>query len=333
MRDSLSQASDGPKADYALERAMRFDLTDLKLFLAVMDAGSITHGADATHLSLAAASQRLRGMETEVGVRLLERGRRGIAPTSAGEAVAHHARLVLAQLARMHGELGEHAEGLRATVRLLANTAAMTEFLPKPVGAWLAAHPRVDVDLKERSSAQIVKAVAGGLAEIGVISDAVDSGGLKLRPFAIDRLAVVMAQSDPRAADKRIAFADILDEPHIGLAAGALQDHLEEQAEKSGRKLKVRTRVRTFEGVCWMAAQGVGIAVMPESAALRARRSTRVAILRLSDRWATRRLSLCYPFDAFHSPAVRDLIEHLAAQGEERSQRLSREAVVRQSGG
>lgn len=291
---------------------MRFDLTDLRLFLAVIDAGSITHGAAASNLSLAAASERLRGMEVTGGVRLLDRGRRGVAPTGAGEALAHHARLILSQLARMQGELGEHAEGLRATVRLLANTAAMTEFLTEPLGAWLAAHPRIDVDLKERPSAEIVKAVAGGLAEIGVISDAVDRAGLMLRPFAVDRLAVVMARSDPRAADKRIAFADILEAPHIGLAAGALQDHLEDQAEKMGRKLKFRARVRTFEGLCRMAAQGVGVAVMPETAALRSKRTTGVAVVRLTDAWATRRLSLCCRSEADLSPPARDLLEHLA---------------------
>lgn len=291
---------------------MRFDLTDLRLFLTVIDAGSITHGAAAANLSLAAASERLRAMEATGGVRLLDRGRRGVAPTVAGDALAHHARLILSQLARMQGELGEHAEGLRATVRLLANTAAMTEFLPEPLGAWLAAHPRIDVDLKERPSAEIVKAVAGGLAEIGVISDAVDRADLMLRPFAVDRLAVVMARSDPRAADKRIAFADILDEPHIGLAVGALQDHLEEQAEKMGRKLKVRARVRTFEGLCRIAAQGVGVAVMPETAALRSKRTTGVAVVRLSDGWATRRLSLCCRSDADLSLPARDLLEHLA---------------------
>ena len=97
---------------------MRFDLTDLRLFLAVVDAGSITGGAADVGLSLPAASERLRDMEAAGQVRLLERGRRGIRPTPAGEALANHARLIQRQIAQMRGELGEHASGLRATVRL-----------------------------------------------------------------------------------------------------------------------------------------------------------------------------------------------------------------------
>ncbi|RZM25885.1 MAG: LysR family transcriptional regulator, partial [Sphingomonas sp.] len=76
---------------------MRFDLTDLRLFLAVVDAGSITHGAADVGLSLPAASERLRDMEATGEVVLLRRGRRGIAPTEAGEMLAHHARTILHQ--------------------------------------------------------------------------------------------------------------------------------------------------------------------------------------------------------------------------------------------
>lgn len=291
---------------------MRFDLTDLRLFLAVVDAGSITHGAATANLSLAAASERLRGMETAGGMRLLDRGRRGVTPTAAGDAVAHHARLILGQLTRMEGELSEHADGVRATVRLLANTAAMTEFLPDPLGAWLAANPGIDVDLKERASLDIVKAVVGDSAEIGIISDVVATGDLLLRPFAIDRLVAVMARTHPLAEEKRIALADITDQPFVGLAAGALQDHVEQHAADIGHRLKVRARVRTFEGLCRMVARGVGIAVMPETAARRSRRSLPITAVRLSDSWARRRLSICYRSDAVLSSPARDLIAHLA---------------------
>lgn len=60
---------------------MRFDLTDLRLFLHVVEAGSITAGADRAHLALASASARIRGMEDELGAPLFERVRHGIEPT------------------------------------------------------------------------------------------------------------------------------------------------------------------------------------------------------------------------------------------------------------
>lgn len=292
---------------------MRFDLTDLRLFLAVVDAGNITHGAADVGLSLPAASERLRDMEAAGEVKLLKRGRRGVWPTPAGEALAHHARLILRQVAQMRGELGEHASGLRATVRLAANTAALTEFLPERLGAWMAAHPRIDVELKERQSFEIARAVSAGLVEIGILSGAVDTTNLQLSPFAIDRLVVVTSRDHPFADKKRVAFADIVHQHFVGLAGGALQDHIDVQAARIGVKLKMRVRIRTFEGICHMAAGGVGFGIVPETAARRCGRTAKVASIRLADEWATRRLAVCIRSKEELTPPARDLFEHLAA--------------------
>src|SRR5690242_6554160 len=109
---------------------MHLDLTDLRLFLRVAEAGSITGGAARANLALAAASARISAMEADLGVRLLDRGRRGARPTPAGRALLHHARLVLDQVERLGSEIAAYAGGLRGHVRLLANTAAASEFLP-----------------------------------------------------------------------------------------------------------------------------------------------------------------------------------------------------------
>src|SRR5580692_1569071 len=80
---------------------MRFDLTDLKLFLHVVEAGSITHGAERMHLAVAAASTRIRNMEAALGTNLLHRERLGVQPTPAGRTLVHHARIMLQQAERM----------------------------------------------------------------------------------------------------------------------------------------------------------------------------------------------------------------------------------------
>lgn len=292
---------------------MRFDLTDLRLFLAVVDAGSITHGATEAGLSLPAASERLRDMEATGEVRLLHRGRRGVVPTEAGEALAHHARTILHQLAQMRGELGRHAKGLRASVRVLANTAAITEFLPDRLAPWMATHPQVDVDLKERQSTDIARNVAAGFAEIGILSSAANASGLTSRPFAVDRLVAVYTHGHGLGERPKLRFADLLEHPFIGLTNGALQKHIEMQAAQFGAKLKIRVELRSFEGICRLAGEGVGIGIVPESAARRARRSAHIAIARLKDDWATRKLSVCIRTEEALTPPARSLFEHLAS--------------------
>ncbi|HDR9248310.1 TPA: LysR family transcriptional regulator, partial [Burkholderia vietnamiensis] len=87
---------------------MRFDLTDLRLFLNICEAGTITGGAERTHITLQAASERIRGMEDELGVPLLHRAKSGVQATDAGHALEHHARTVLQQIDQMRGELQQY---------------------------------------------------------------------------------------------------------------------------------------------------------------------------------------------------------------------------------
>ena len=296
------------------QHSMRFDLTDLRLFLAVVDAGSITHGAAEAGLSLPAASERLRDMEEVGGAMLLWRGRRGVTPTEAGEALVHHARTILQQMAEMRSELGRHAKGLRATIRLLANTAAITEFLPERLAPWMAAHPQADVDLKERQSTEIARSVAAGYAEIGILSAAAGTQGLQLLRFAIDQLVVVAPRTSVFAEMAEVRLLDLVDQDFIGLANGALQAHIDAQAARLGARLKMRVALRSFEGICRMAGAGAGIGIVPGTAARRCRRSARIAIIRLREDWAARRLSLCTHRDGVLAPLAQNLVEHLAAK-------------------
>src|ERR1700744_2554977 len=119
---------------------MRFDLVDLQLFIAVADARSITHGASRANLALASASARIKGLEADLGVALLKRGRRGIELTPAGESLLDHARIIMHNVDAMRGDLLAFSRGMKATVRLLANTAGLSEYLPKALAAYLAEH-------------------------------------------------------------------------------------------------------------------------------------------------------------------------------------------------
>src|SRR3954447_6745644 len=119
---------------------MHFDLVDLRLFRHVVEAGSITHGAERAHLALAAASTRIRNMEQTLGAPLLVRARHGITPTQAGRTLLNHARTMLEQAERLREDLGAYAGGLAGQVRVLSNTNALTEFLPEALSAFLASH-------------------------------------------------------------------------------------------------------------------------------------------------------------------------------------------------
>ncbi|HEX4329960.1 MAG TPA: LysR substrate-binding domain-containing protein [Burkholderiales bacterium] len=293
---------------------MRFDLTDLRLFVHIAEAGSITGGAARAHLALASASARLQGMEESIGAALFIRGRRGVQPTSAGRALLQHARLIAAQVERMVAELGEHARGVRGQVRLLCNTSALAEFLPQALSAFMALHPQVDVDVEEGTSQEIVRALLAGNGEIGIVNDSVDFGSLESFPFRADRLVLVAPRGHPLSKRRKVGFAQVLDHDFIGFTKGvALQEYLSGHAARLGRRIKVRVRLRSFEAVAGMVERGLGVAVMPESAALRCRQTMQICRIALSEPWSVRQLTLCMRSFTDLPPYARQLVEHLRA--------------------
>ena len=103
---------------------MAYDLTDLELFLQVVDQGSITQGADRAHLSLASASARITAMEKALGAKLLNRHRRGVVPSPTGWLLVAHARAIVGQLARMRTELAHAADGLQSPLVVVGSASA-----------------------------------------------------------------------------------------------------------------------------------------------------------------------------------------------------------------
>jgi molybdate transport repressor ModE-like protein len=299
-----------------MKTSMQFDLVDLRLFLLVVEAASITHGAARAGMALASASERIRLMEDSLGAPLLERNRRGVRATPAGSALVHHAQLVIQQLERLRAELSEYAEGLRGRVRLFANTTATAEFLPTALGTFLSLHPQIDIDLEERSSREIVRAIAQNLAEIGIVGDEVNPAKeLQTFPFAEDRLVLIAPRDHVVMSHQRtIAFREALGYDYVGLAAGhALQEQMEDHAARAGRRLKLRVRVPGFDAVCQVVGSGIGVAVVPAAAARRYRRSTAIRIIALTDSWAPRRLTICVrSLDTLPAHGQR-LVEHLRA--------------------
>jgi DNA-binding transcriptional LysR family regulator len=252
-------------------------------------------------------------MEAALGVALLERGRRGVNPTAAGRTLLHHARTVTGQVERMRGELRAFSSGLKSEIKMLSNTAALVELLPAALRVFLTAHPDVDIDIEERTSADIVLAVAEGRAEFGVVAGSADLGRLETRALAVDRLTVIVGKNHPLAQRTEIGFAELLDQPFVGLRAGALHEHLALHAARLGRRITYRVRLQSFGAVARLVEAGVGVGVLP-LAAVEHYRTPALAAIRLSDDWANRRLLVCATDFTALSAHARLFIEELERQ-------------------
>lgn len=268
---------------------MHFDLTDLRLFVWVADTCNLTRAAERQHLSLAAASARIKALEAQADQALLYREARGVRLTPAGEAFLHHAQGVLRQVRQLQTDLNEYAGGLRGHVRVFANTTAVADFMPEILPGFLTANPEVNVDLQEKPNPDIPRGVLDGRADLGIVSGQIDMLGLHKVHFSTDRLVLATALNHPMARLPHIAFSETLEENHVGMhTSSTLQTFLGQVTERLGRTLKLRIQVSSFDAMCRMIGAGVGIGVVPESVARRSQQRQEVALVPLSDPWNVR---------------------------------------------
>ena len=293
---------------------MRFDLADLSLFRHVIDAGSITRGAERAHLALAAASTRIRHMEETLGATLLVRTRQGVTPTQAGRTLLQHARIILRQAERLREDLSAYSGGLAGQIRVLSNTNALTEFLPEALSSFLATHPHVSVDLEERLSDEIVSLIAEGVADLGIVAGTVDAGALAtvslpprpLRSRGRPRSSARAAPADRVRGRARLRFR----RARSGKRAATL---LADKAARAGKPLRLRDAAAQLR--C-----GVPPGRMQRRHRHRAGDHGALGDQDHGDRhrpaerpWAVRDLTICIRSFADLPTHARQLVEHLRA--------------------
>lgn len=289
------------------------DIDSLALFVRAAELRSLTKAAEASHIGLAAASRRIALLEHRFRTPLLERSPRGVDPTPAGATLLVHAKALLMVLNQMQADMHDHATGRRGALRILANTSAMTEFLPSDLAEYSREHPDVRLVVEERWSAEIIKAVQSAEADIGIIVEG-QAEGLDLFPYRSDRLAAVMPADHPLAQMPQMQFVDVLDHDVVALEGGSsMMRLLAAQAVVAEKTLRLRIQVRSFEAVCRMVQSRLGVGLLPYQAAHELGQGMGLVVRPLPEEWAERRMQICVRKERAQSSPVETLLRHLVA--------------------
>ncbi|MDR0225479.1 MAG: LysR family transcriptional regulator [Burkholderiaceae bacterium] len=271
----------------------RIDPYSVRLFIAAARAGSMVRAAEQEHIAPSALGRRLADLEHAFGTPLLIRSPRGVVPTEAGRLVLERGERLDEALQALVRDVQDMDGELRGTVRLYANMSAVIGFLPERLRVFMARHPAVQVSLQERDTREVVRACLDDLADVGVGVAMPLPAGLDSWAFADDPLQVVLPRGHALARRKGLGFAQVLEHPWIGVnPGGALDRSLHERAAALGRPLSATVSVGSFDAVCRMVEAGLGIAVVPRSAAAAYAGSPRFARVPLDEPWAARQLSV-----------------------------------------
>ena len=290
----------------------RFDLVSIRLAVACAQTGSLTAAARDAHLALAAASRRIRELESALGDTLFERHARGLRPTPAGRVFVKHGLTLLQAMEQLGGELADLRQGIARHISLCASSAAISQFLPSLLAAYGQSHPQIRIELEEQVSEAVVSALREGRSDVGVFVEGPDTTGLQTQLFRTDELVLVLPAKHLLARSaSAIAFADTLDEEWISLPAGAAMLQKQQQAARAAnRPFKLRMQVRSFDAVCHMVASGLGIAILPKAASLPLVKTMKLRSRPLTDSWAQRRL-LVATAAGEKDQGLADLVEFL----------------------
>jgi DNA-binding transcriptional LysR family regulator len=300
--------------------SMKLDPVSLRLFVSVVEEGTIAAAAKREHIAAAAVSKRLRELEELLDSKLLNRTNKGITATDAGLSLLFMARSALNNLNEIVVQMRDYSHGRRGSVHVLANISAITQFMPDLIKSFMDVYPLINVVLEEKESLGITKAVAENLADVGIFTRLPHGADIEVFPFRKDRLVLLVPNEHPLAGRKSLTFADTLDHEFVALRSGThLNFQLIKAANDMGRSLKIRMEVSSYDALCLMVQAGVGIGIMPQGSVDIYKMDGAHAVT-LEEDWAIRELALCVRSRESLSMAAGLFLDHLLAASESRDE-------------
>ena len=234
---------------------------DIALFLRVLDLGSISAAARSLDLSVAVASQRLKRLERDLGVRLLHRTTRQLHPTPEGLLLADQGRVLVEDLEALADGLRRTGSGVAGTLRVTMSSTFGRLYISPLLPEFLALHPnvRVSVDLND----QKVDLVSAGM-DLGIRIGALDDSTLVARRIAGNRRVLCASPAYLRERGEPATPADLAQHECL-LLVGAQSRNDVWRFRKDGEDIAVhvRGRVESNQGELLRdaAVAGLGIAL------------------------------------------------------------------------
>ncbi|WP_046861931.1 LysR family transcriptional regulator [Microvirga massiliensis] len=274
--------------------ALRVDPYSLRLFLSAAREGSLARAAEKEHIATSALSRRIADLEQVLGAPLFVRSPRGIALTDAGRIALDRATRIEADLRSLARDIQAQTGQLSGMLRVVANASAIVGYLPERLRAFRADYPAIDVALQECSSQEVVRACLDDRADVGIGVALEVPSGIEAWFFAQDPLMVVLPRGHDAARKQSLTFAEVISHPMVTIQAGGSLDRLiRAKAAESDLPLNICVSVNSFDAVCRMVEAGLGIAIVPKSAASAYAGTNRFARRMLAESWSERNLHIC----------------------------------------
>jgi len=245
-------------------------LRNLELFCSVADQRSFSKAAAAHDLTQSAVSQAMQQLEDSLGTRLIDRSKRPLVLTPAGQTYVRGLRNVLRQLHRLDQEVATLGECLSGQLKIGAIYSVGLSYLPEATEAFSGQHPEVDVKLDFGTSERVIEMTSEGQVDFGLVSFPKNTKTLQSILWQQEPMRLVCS-SDHRFANRtNLDISELKGIPMIGFERGlALRKEIDHYLLKAGVTVDVRMEFDNADSMIRMIQASRGIGIVPEAAVRR----------------------------------------------------------------
>lgn len=244
------------------------NLKQLEIFLAVAETGSFSRGAEATFITQSTVSQHISSLESDFGVRLLDRTGRGALLTEGGKVLFNHARQVIADVDAIHKAM-QRFRGIEDTdLRIGGSNIPANYMIPDLLPLLIERFPRLRLTLIQGDSRDILDKLAREEIELGVVGSRFDDDAYEFAPLGRDEISLVVNHRHPWNGKKSVELEELINEPLVMREPGSgTGKTVSEALVKAGvfpRQLKVTAYLGSNESVKQAVINGLGVSFVSE---------------------------------------------------------------------
>jgi DNA-binding transcriptional LysR family regulator len=240
------------------------ELRQLRYLEAIVRHQHFTRAADELHVAQSALSHQMQGLERELGIELLHRTTRSVAPTEAGELVAARARGVLAELEALRAEIDELRGLLRGHVTVGAMLFGGALDIPAILGQFIGRYPGVELRLREGTAERMIGMLRQGDLDLTFALEVAPPEEMDREELSREELAVATSPDHPLAGAGPLPLAALDGQPLIAFQRGSTTRQILDEA-MAAAGVRPRISLEANDLALIRVARGVGLAVLPRS--------------------------------------------------------------------
>jgi DNA-binding transcriptional LysR family regulator len=247
------------------------ELRQLRYFVAVAEELHFRRAAARLHISQPPLSQQIARLEDELGLRLLERTRRRVELTPAGEAFLRDARATLAELDVAVSTARAIDAGQEGVLRVGFVGSALLSIVPPTVQRFRRTRPGVEIELRERSTVEQLRAVSTGLVDVGLVRPPIETDeSLHTEVVMRERTVAAIPEDHPLARLRRVPLRRLAGQPLVLFPrrqAPGYHDLLIGRLAATGSTPQIAQYAPEMMTIIGLVAAGIGVSPVPASVA------------------------------------------------------------------